>query len=73
MSPDDVPENRCAHTFTQTVCQNLRSITLVYITVEVNNIARFTVDRTLLMLALRGKERKKKVSTQIFIFRHTLH
>lgn len=60
-SPDDIPEKGCVHSLAvSTVCHKFRSIALVYITVGVHNCVMFTLDHTLLVLALRGEERKKK-------------
>lgn len=57
-SPDDIPEKGCVHILIQIVCHNLRNTALVYI--SVHNSVTFTLDHTLLMLTLRGQERKKK-------------
>lgn len=62
-SPDEIPEKGYVHTLTQMVCHNFRSTTLVCITVGVNSV-RFTLDHTLLMLALRGEDRKKKAEVE---------
>lgn len=61
-SPDDIPEKGCVHILIQIVCHNLRNTALVYI--SVHNSVTFTLDHTLLMLTLRGQERKKKKQTQ---------
>lgn len=57
-SPDDILARGCAHTLAQIVCHNFRSTASVYIKAGVHN--NVSLDHTLLMLALRGEERKKK-------------
>ena len=58
-SPDDILAKGCAHTLTQTVCHNFRSAASVYIKTGVHNSVTFSLDHTLLTLALRGEEREK--------------
>lgn len=69
-SPDDILAKGCAHTLAQIVCHNFRSTASVYIQAGVHNSVTFSLDHTLLMLALKGEERKKKLNINIHLPPH---